>query len=69
MLNPIIFAVPVFLAMMAIEFVVDRRRQLGVYQAADTVGSLSLGIVSQLVGGVHQAGGAGHLHAGLPARA
>ena len=50
MLNPIIFAVPVFLAMMAIEFAVDRRRQLGVYRAADTVGSLSLGIVSQLVG-------------------
>ena len=50
MLNPIIFAVPVFLAMMAIEYAVDRRRQLGVYRAADTVGSLSLGIISQLVG-------------------
>ena len=49
MLNPIIFAVPVFLAMMAIEFAVDRRRQLGAYRAADTVGSLSLGIISQLV--------------------
>ena len=49
MLNPIIFAVPVFLAMMAIELVIDRRRQLGVYRAADTVGSLSLGIISQLV--------------------
>ena len=49
MLNPIIFAVPVFLAMMAIEFAVDRRRLLGVYRAANTVSSLSLGIVSQLV--------------------
>ncbi len=49
MLNPIIFAVPVFLALMAIEFAVDRRRHVGVYRAADTVGSLSLGIISQLV--------------------
>ena len=49
MLNPIIFAVPVFLAMMAVELAVDRHRQLGVYRAADTVGSLSLGIISQLV--------------------
>ena len=40
MLNPIIFAVPVFLAMMAVEFAVDRRRQLGVYRAADTVGKI-----------------------------
>ncbi len=50
MLNPIIFAVPVFLAMMAIEFAIERRRQQPVYRAADTVASLSLGIISQLVG-------------------
>ena len=49
MLNRIIFAVPVFLVMMVIELAVDRRRQLGVYRVADTVGSLSLGIISQLV--------------------
>lgn len=49
MLNPIIYAVPVFLAMMALEFAIDRRRGAGVYRAADTVSSLSLGILSQLV--------------------
>ena len=48
MLNPIIYAVPVFLAMMALEFAIDRRRGAGVYRAADTVSSLSLGILSQL---------------------
>ncbi len=50
MLNPIIFAVPVFLLMMAAEFAIARRRGLPLYRAADTVSSLSLGIVSQLVG-------------------
>ena len=50
MLNPIIFAVPVFLLMMAVEFAIARRRGLPLYRAADTVSSLSLGILSQLVG-------------------
>lgn len=49
MLNPIIYAVPVFLLLMALEFWWSRRRGLQVYRAADTVSSLSLGIVSQLV--------------------
>lgn len=50
MLNPIIDAVPVFLAMMAVEVAIERRRGQPVYRVADTVSSLSLGIVSQLVG-------------------
>ena len=50
MLNPIIFAVPVFLLMMAAEVAIARHRGLALYRAADTVASLSLGIVSQLVG-------------------
>lgn len=49
MTNPILYAVPVFLAMMAVEYAIDRRRGLAVYRAADTVGSLSLGVISQLV--------------------
>jgi len=49
MLNPIIYAVPVFLAMMALEFAVERRRGQPVYRVADTISSLSLGILSQLV--------------------
>ena len=47
MVNPIIYAVPVFLALMALEWAVARRRGVVVYRAADTVASLSLGIVSQ----------------------
>ena len=50
MLNPIIFAVPVFLLMMAAEVAIARHRGLALYRPADTVSSLSLGIVSQLVG-------------------
>ena len=50
MLNPIIFAVPVFLLMMALEYAIARHRSLPLYRAADTVSSLSLGIISQLVG-------------------
>jgi sterol desaturase/sphingolipid hydroxylase (fatty acid hydroxylase superfamily) len=50
MLNPIIFAVPVFLLMMAVEYAVERRRGQPVYAVGDTVASLSLGIISQLVG-------------------
>ena len=49
MLNPIIYAVPVFLAMMALEFAVERHRGQPVYRMADTISSLSLGIMSQLV--------------------
>ena len=50
MLNPILFAVPVFLAMMAIEYAIERHQHQSVYRAADTVASLSLGLTSQLVG-------------------
>ena len=50
MTNPIVFAVPVFVLLMAVEFAISRHRAQPVYRAADTVGSLSLGIISQLVG-------------------
>ena len=50
MLNPILFAVPVFLLMMVAEYAIGRHRGQPVYRAADAVASLSLGIISQLVG-------------------
>ena len=50
MLNPILFAVPVFLPMMAIEYAIERRRGQPMYRAGDTVACLSLGLSSQLVG-------------------
>ncbi len=49
MLNPILYAVPVFLAMMAVEFAIGQHRGRPVYRMADTISSLSLGILSQLV--------------------
>lgn len=49
MLNPILYAVPVFLVMMAVEFAIGQRRSQPVYRMADTISSLSLGILSQLV--------------------
>jgi len=49
MINPIVYAVPVFLLLMALEFALAHRRGQPVYRAADTVSSLSLGIISQLV--------------------
>ena len=48
--NPILFAVPVFLLLMALEWWWARRRGMAVYRAADTVASLSLGMVNQGVG-------------------
>ncbi|QPF76680.1 sterol desaturase family protein [Roseateles sp. DAIF2] len=48
-MNPIVYAVPVFLLLMLLEFAWSRRRGETVYRAADTVSSLSLGIISQLV--------------------
>ncbi|MDT8998276.1 sterol desaturase family protein [Paucibacter sp. APW11] len=49
MLEPIVYAVPVFLLMMVLEWWLGRRRGLQLYRAADTVGSLANGIASQLV--------------------
>jgi alkylglycerol monooxygenase len=51
MINPIVYAVPVFLLLMVGEYALSRRRAQPVYRAADTVSSLSLGVISQLVGG------------------
>ena len=51
MINPIVFAVPVFLLLMVLEYGFSRRLAQPVYRAADTVTSLSLGVISQLVGG------------------
>ena len=50
MLNPILFAVPVFLVLMAAEYAVARHRGVVADRTDDTVPCLSLGIVSQLVG-------------------
>jgi sterol desaturase/sphingolipid hydroxylase (fatty acid hydroxylase superfamily) len=58
-INPIVYAVPVFLLTMAIEWWISRRRGLDLYRAADTVSSLSLGVISQLVGAFSKAANLG----------
>lgn len=50
MLNPIVYAAPVFLILMALEWGLGLRKGHRYYRAADTISSLSLGIVSQLIG-------------------
>ena len=40
------FAVPVFLFLIALEIIIDRKRRLHSYRLADSINSLSCGIVS-----------------------
>jgi sterol desaturase/sphingolipid hydroxylase (fatty acid hydroxylase superfamily) len=46
--NPIVYAIPVFFLLMLIEFGVAHARGRQVYRVNDTIGSLSLGVTSQL---------------------
>jgi len=49
MLNPIVYAAPVFILMIGLEFAWGRWRGQTIYRAADTVSSLAAGITSQLI--------------------
>lgn len=46
----ITFASPVFFLLIAIEFIVARRRQKHLYRINDAINSLSLGVISQITG-------------------
>ena len=46
----IVLATPVFLALIAIEYIVGRRRGRNTYRLNDAISSMSLGIMSQLIG-------------------
>jgi len=50
MINPILYAVPVFLALIGFEIWIAYRRHDPVYRLNDALGSLTLGTVSQVVG-------------------
>jgi sterol desaturase/sphingolipid hydroxylase (fatty acid hydroxylase superfamily) len=50
MLNPIVYAIPVFFALIALEIHVARRRGVAAYHAGDAVASIGLGAVSQVSG-------------------
>ncbi|HRG15514.1 MAG TPA: sterol desaturase family protein, partial [Pseudomonadota bacterium] len=47
-MNPIVYAIPVFFALMLIEFGVARARGRRAYRINDTLGSLSAGVTSQI---------------------
>lgn len=49
-MNPIVFAIPVFLVTILIEAWIARRRRLAVYDTADALTSLHLGVFSQVTG-------------------
>ncbi len=49
MVNPIVFAIPVFLAAMLLELWLARRRGRDVYRTADAMTSLHMGVLSQIV--------------------
>jgi len=49
-MNPIVYAIPVFFILMALEWLIARARGHSAYQAADAITSVSLGTVSQLAG-------------------
>lgn len=50
MLNPIVYAAPVFVLLILIELAVGWRRQANTYRQTDTVSSIGLGVISQVVG-------------------
>lgn len=49
-MNPIVYAIPVFFALMALEWMVARARQQRVYRLGDTINSVGLGAISQVAG-------------------
>ncbi len=49
-MNPIVYAIPVFFLLMAIEIAVARWRGRALYGVADAINSVSLGTLSQIVG-------------------
>ena len=49
-MNPIVYAIPVFFALMALEWVVAHARGQRVYRLGDTISSVGLGAISQVSG-------------------
>ena len=49
-MNPIVYAIPVFFALMALEWAIARARQQQVYRLGDTISSVGLGAMSQVLG-------------------
>lgn len=49
-MNPIVYAIPVFFVLMALEWAVARARRQRAYRLGDTIASVGLGAVSQVTG-------------------
>ena len=64
-LNVIVYAIPVFIALMAVEFGIGVMTGRNVYRLNDAVGSLAAGILSQISGDVPAGAERGDLHPGL----
>ena len=48
-MNPIVFAIPVFLLSILAEWAIAKRQGLAIYSLPDAIGSLSMGLLSQVV--------------------
>ena len=49
-MNPILYAIPIFLLTVLVEALIAVRAKPGAYDLADTIGSLNFGVMSQLAG-------------------
>ena len=49
-MNPIIFAIPVFLAMIGLEMLIAGGQKRKIYHLHDAITSLNLGVMSLIVG-------------------
>jgi len=50
----ILFAIPLFVLLIAIEILVDKRKKTGHYRANDAIASLSMGVLSRVMAIGHQ---------------
>ena len=50
----ILFAIPLFILLIAIEILVDKRKKTGHYRANDAITSLSMGVLSRIMAIGHQ---------------
>jgi sterol desaturase/sphingolipid hydroxylase (fatty acid hydroxylase superfamily) len=48
-MSPIVYAIPVFLALVALEWLIARRRGLAIYRVQDAITSLNIGVISETI--------------------
>src|SRR5262249_26233556 len=60
--NLVLFSVPAFLVLMALEMVIAAHRGLDLYERRDTLASLGMGVANVIVNGACKAGTLGFHH-------